>query len=166
MKLNREILRLALPSILANITVPLVGMVDMAVAGHLDVEGYSAAALIGGITIGTMIFDLLYWNFGFLRVGTGGLTAQAYGHLRGLCPLLSPAAFSPSTFLQSQKPGYGRAPDGALLTAHDGGLETCIPLETELVVTVYSFSFKKGISSGGRCGLPSSPVWPCWCCNG
>ena len=79
MKLNREILRLALPSILANITVPLVGMVDMAVAGHLDVEGYSAAALIGGITIGTMIFDLLYWNFGFLRVGTGGLTAQAYG---------------------------------------------------------------------------------------
>ena len=115
MKLNREILRLALPSILANITVPLVGMVDMAVAGHLDVEGYSAAALIGGITIGTMIFDLLYWNFGFLRVGTGGLTAQAYGHLRGLCPLLSPAAFSPSTFLQSQKPGYGRAPDGALL---------------------------------------------------
>ena len=115
MKLNREILRLALPSILANITVPLVGMVDMAVAGHLDAGGYSAAALIGGITIGTMIFDLLYWNFGFLRVGTGGLTAQAYGHLRGLCPLLSPAAFSPSTFLQSQKPGYGRAPDGALL---------------------------------------------------
>ena len=79
MKLNREILRLALPSILANITVPLVGMVDMAVAGHLDGDGYSAAALIGGITIGTMVFDLLYWNFGFLRVGTGGLTAQAYG---------------------------------------------------------------------------------------
>ena len=77
MKLNREILRLALPSILANITVPLVGMVDMAVAGHLP--GASAAALIGGITIGAMLFDLLYWNFGFLRVGTGGLTAQAYG---------------------------------------------------------------------------------------
>jgi len=69
----------------------------------------------------------------------------ALGNLRGLCPPLSPAAFSPSTFLQSQKPGYGRAPDGALLTSHDGGLETCIPSETELVVTVYSFSFKKGI---------------------
>ncbi len=66
-----------MPSILANITVPLVGMVDMAVAGHLP--GSSAAALIGGITIGTMLFDLLYWNFGFLRVGTGGLTAQAFG---------------------------------------------------------------------------------------
>jgi MATE family multidrug resistance protein len=52
-------------------------MVDIAVAGHL--EGTSAAALIGGITIGAMLFDLLYWNFGFLRVGTGGLTAQAYG---------------------------------------------------------------------------------------
>jgi MATE family multidrug resistance protein len=77
MNLNKTILRLAVPSILANITVPLVGMVDMAVAGHLP--GKSAAALIGGITIGAMLFDLLYWNFGFLRVGTGGLTAQAYG---------------------------------------------------------------------------------------
>ena len=77
MNLNKNILRLAVPSILANITVPLVGMVDMAVAGHLP--GTSAAALIGGITIGAMLFDLLYWNFGFLRVGTGGLTAQAFG---------------------------------------------------------------------------------------
>ena len=74
--LNREILRLAVPSILANITVPLVGMVDMAVAGHLDA---AAAVLIGGISIGSMLFDLLYWNFSFLRVGTGGLTAQAWG---------------------------------------------------------------------------------------
>ena len=80
MKLNREILRLAVPSILANITVPLVGMVDMAVAGHLgSMEGFAGAALIGGISVGTMLFDLLYWNFAFLRAGTGGLTAQAYG---------------------------------------------------------------------------------------
>lgn len=76
--LNREILRLAGPSILANITVPFVGMVDIAVAGHLS-SALSNATLIGGISIGTMLFDLLYWNFGFLRVGTGGLTAQAYG---------------------------------------------------------------------------------------
>ncbi len=74
--INRDILKLALPSILANITVPLVGMVDIAVAGHLDTN---AATMIGGIAIGSMLFDLLYWNFGFLRVGTGGLTAQAYG---------------------------------------------------------------------------------------
>ncbi len=74
--MNREILRLALPSIIANITVPIVGMVDIAVAGHLDV---GAATCIGGISIGSMLFDLLYWNFGFLRAGTGGLTAQAYG---------------------------------------------------------------------------------------
>ena len=71
---NKEILRLALPSILANITIPLVGIVDTAIVGHL-----SDAAAIGGIAIGTMLFDLLYWNFGFLRVGTSGLTAQAYG---------------------------------------------------------------------------------------
>ena len=74
--LNRDILKLAIPSILANITVPLVGMADIAVAGHLDTD---AAVMIGGIAIGTMLFDLLYWNFGFLRVGTGGLTAQAFG---------------------------------------------------------------------------------------
>ena len=47
---------------------------DTAIVGHL-----SDAAAIGGIAIGTMLFDLLYWNFGFLRVGTSGLTAQAYG---------------------------------------------------------------------------------------
>ena len=73
---NKDILKLAIPSILANITVPIVGMVDIAVAGHLTGE---VATMIGGIAIGTMLFDLLYWNFGFLRVGTGGLTAQACG---------------------------------------------------------------------------------------
>ena len=71
---NKEILRLAVPSILANITIPLVGIVDTAIVGHL-----SDATAIGGIAIGTMLFDLLYWNFGFLRIGTSGLTAQAYG---------------------------------------------------------------------------------------
>ena len=80
MNLHRDILRLSVPSILANITVPLVGMVDIAVAGHLGASGgIGAAALIGGISIGSMLFDMLYWNFGFLRGGTGGLTAQAYG---------------------------------------------------------------------------------------
>lgn len=74
--LNADILKLAVPSILANITVPLVGMADIAIAGNL---GSEAATMIGGIAIGSMLFDLLYWNFGFLRVGTGGLTAQAYG---------------------------------------------------------------------------------------
>lgn len=80
-KLNREILRLAVPSILANITVPFVGMVDIAVAGHLVGinDGINAAAYIGGVTIGSLLFDLLYWNFSFLRVSTGGLTAQAFG---------------------------------------------------------------------------------------
>ena len=83
MNLHRDILRLAVPSILANITVPLVGMVDIAVAGHLGASGgLGAAALIGGISIGTMLFDMLYWNFGFLRGGTGGLTAQAFGRHR------------------------------------------------------------------------------------
>lgn len=75
--LNKEILRLSIPSILANLTVPLVGMVDTAVAGHLP--SGSAAAFIGAISVGAMLFNLLYWNFGFLRTGTGGLTAQSFG---------------------------------------------------------------------------------------
>ena len=78
--LNKEILRLALPSILANITVPLVGMVDIAVAGHLQGNSLlSVAAFIGGISVGSVLFDLLYWNFAFLRLSTGGLVAQAFG---------------------------------------------------------------------------------------
>ena len=72
--INLQILRLAIPSILANITIPLVGLVDTAIVGHI-----ANATAIGGIAIGTMLFDLLYWNFGFLRVGTSGMTAQAYG---------------------------------------------------------------------------------------
>ena len=74
--LNREILRLSVPSILAGITVPLVGMVDTAVAGHLSGD---TAAQIGAISVGSMVLSLLYWTFGFLRTGTGGLTAQAFG---------------------------------------------------------------------------------------
>lgn len=72
--MNKNVLKLAVPSILANITVPLVGMVDLAIAGRLG-----NASAIGGIAIATMLFDLLYWNMGFLRIGTGGLVAQAYG---------------------------------------------------------------------------------------
>ena len=75
--LNKEILKLSIPSILANLTVPMVGMVDTAVAGHLPFG--SAAAFIGAISVGAMLFNLLYWNFGFIRTGTGGLTAQAFG---------------------------------------------------------------------------------------
>jgi len=71
---HRQVLGIAIPSILANITVPLVGIVDLAISGHLG-----DAACIGGLAIGSMLFDLLYWNMGFLRAGTGGITAQAFG---------------------------------------------------------------------------------------
>ncbi len=74
--MNRRILGLALPNIITNITVPLLGMVDMAIVGHLS------STHIGAITIGTSIFNLIYWNFGFLRMGTSGFTAQAFGAQR------------------------------------------------------------------------------------
>ncbi|MFY9117036.1 MAG: MATE family efflux transporter [Bacteroidales bacterium] len=72
--INRQILELAIPSMLAGITIPLVGMADTAIAGRLG-----SATAIGGIAIGSTLFDLMYWNFGFLRIGTAGLTAQAFG---------------------------------------------------------------------------------------
>ncbi len=72
--MDRKILQLTLPNIISNITVPLLGMTDLAIAGHLLHSDY-----IGAIAIGTALFNLIYWNFGFLRMGTSGLTAQAYG---------------------------------------------------------------------------------------
>ncbi len=72
--MNKQILRLALPNIISNISVPLLGMVDIAIMGHMDSESY-----IGAVAIGVTIFNFIYWNFGFLRMGTSGFTAQAYG---------------------------------------------------------------------------------------
>ena len=75
--MNKQILRLAIPNIITNITVPLLGMVDTAIVGHL--QNGDGVDYIGAIAVGTMIFNIIYWNFGFLRMGTSGFTAQAYG---------------------------------------------------------------------------------------
>lgn len=72
--MNRKILALAIPNIISNVTVPLLGMVDLGIVGRLGDD-----ALIGGIAVGGTLFNFLYWNFSFLRMGTSGLTAQAYG---------------------------------------------------------------------------------------
>jgi len=71
---DRQILGIALPSIVSNITVPLLGMVDVAIVGHIG-----NAVYIGAIAVGAMIFNLVYWIFGFLRMGTSGMTSQALG---------------------------------------------------------------------------------------
>lgn len=72
--IDRQILKIALPAIVSNITVPLLGLVDLTIVGHLGAEAY-----IGAISVGGMIFNVMYWIFGFIRMGTSGLTAQAYG---------------------------------------------------------------------------------------
>lgn len=72
--MNKRILGLAVPSIISNITVPLLGLVDVSIVGHLG-----SAIYIGAIAVGGMLFSMIYWIFGFLRMGTSGLTAQAYG---------------------------------------------------------------------------------------
>ena len=74
MNINREIFRIALPAIVSNITVPLLGLADTTISGHLGSEIYLAA-----ISVGTMMINVMLWCFGFLRSGTSGMTAQAFG---------------------------------------------------------------------------------------
>lgn len=73
-QINRKILHIALPAIVSNITVPLLGLVDVSIVGHLGDTAY-----IGAIAVGGMIFNVMYWLFGFLRMGTSGITSQSYG---------------------------------------------------------------------------------------
>lgn len=70
----QKVLRLAIPSIVSNITIPLLGLVDVAITGHMGDAAYMAA-----IAVGSMVFNIIYWLFSFLRFGTGGMTAQAFG---------------------------------------------------------------------------------------
>ena len=72
--MNRNIIKLAVPNIISNITVPLLGLVDLTLMGHLGSEIY-----IGAISLGGVIFNFIYWGFSFLRMSTSGFTAQAYG---------------------------------------------------------------------------------------
>ena len=72
--MKREILGIALPAIVSNITTPLLGLIDVAITGHIG-----SAAYIGAIAVGSTMFNMLYWLFGFLRMGTAGLTSQSYG---------------------------------------------------------------------------------------
>ena len=69
---HRRVWRIAGPIILSNVSVPLLGAVDTAVVGHLDSPIY-----LGGVAIGSLVFSYVYWGFGFLRMGTTGLAAQA-----------------------------------------------------------------------------------------
>ena len=71
---SQRILHIAIPSIISNITVPLLGLIDVTIVGHLG-----SASYIGAIAVGSMLFNMIYWIFGFLRMGTSGLTAQSYG---------------------------------------------------------------------------------------
>ena len=72
--MNKTILKLAIPNIISNLSVPLLGVVDTALVGHLDQVFY-----LGALAVGSMIFNFIFWGFGFLRMGTTGLTAQEYG---------------------------------------------------------------------------------------
>ncbi len=72
--IDRQILQIALPSIVSNITVPLLGLIDVAIVAHLGSPAY-----IGALAVGGMLFNIIYWIFGFLRMGTSGMTSQAYG---------------------------------------------------------------------------------------
>ena len=83
---DHQILHIALPSIVSNITVPLLGLVDVAIVGHMG-----SAVYIGAVAIGSMIFNLIYWLFAFLRMGSSGITAQAWGRrdIQGVTRILT-----------------------------------------------------------------------------
>jgi multidrug resistance protein, MATE family len=70
----RRVLRLAIPIVLANLTQPVLGMVDTAIAGH-----FPDVLMLGGVAVGALMFAFLFWTFGFLRMSTTGLIAQAFG---------------------------------------------------------------------------------------
>lgn len=72
--LNNEILRLGVPAVVSNVTVPLLSLCDTAIAGHLGNHAY-----LGAVAVGTMMINMIFWLLGFLRMGTSGLTAMAYG---------------------------------------------------------------------------------------
>ena len=93
---NRAFWLLAGPMMISNVSMALLGLVDTAVIGHLDTAVY-----LGGVAVGSIIFDFLYWGMGFLRMGTTGVTAQAQGQ--------SDAAEIRTLLLQSVLIGLGIA---------------------------------------------------------
>ncbi|WP_421918232.1 MATE family efflux transporter [Marinifilum sp.] len=103
--MNRKILNIAVPNIVSNITIPLLGLVDLALMGHLGKVDF-----IGAIALGSTIFNFLYWGFAFLRMGTTGITAQAYGArnlseaILSLSRALSVALVGSALILILQKP--------------------------------------------------------------
>ena len=109
--MNRSILRLAIPNIVSNITVPLLGLVDLALMGHLDSEVY-----IGAIALGGVLFNFIYWGFSFLRMSTSGFTAQAYGEKDGsksvniLARALLVVVFASLLILILQAPDFSSEP--------------------------------------------------------
>ncbi len=102
--MNKEILRLAIPNIISNVSVPLLSTVDTALMGRMS------ELHLGAIGLGTMLFNFLYWNFGFLRMSSTGLTAQAYGRkdeieiINTLCRALLVAAILGLLMLIFQNP--------------------------------------------------------------
>ena len=75
---TRRFYALPSPLLISNVTVPLLGLIDLAVVGHIGNEAY-----ISAIAVGSMIFNVMYWLLGFLRMGTSGMTSQAYGRQDG-----------------------------------------------------------------------------------
>ncbi|MCB2099743.1 MAG: MATE family efflux transporter [Rhodobacterales bacterium] len=126
--LNRQVWRLAGPIMLSNISVPLLGLVDTAVVGHLPDPRF-----LGAVAVGAMVFTTLYWAFGFFRMGTGGLTAQA----RGAGDMTESRAILGRGMAMAVVGGLGlillQVPLGHLALALVGPSETVAPLSQSYV---------------------------------
>ena len=117
--IDRQILQIALPSIVSNITVPLLGLIDVAIVGHLGSPAY-----IGAIAVGGMLFNIIYWIFGFLRMGTSGMTSQAYGK-RDLPEIVRKSlSGKPLSLLSTPQQRSGKWPRSIFISAF-GELRPC-----------------------------------------
>ena len=145
MNANRESWRLAWPLILSNLSVPLLGVVDTAVVGHLDAPRY-----LGGVALGALVMSVLYWLFGFLRMGTTALTAQAFG--------------AADTDEMRARPPGGRCSwhsVWACWSSWSGRWSACWASGCSPPRSRWGWS-SRAISRSG-CLAPPRP-WPTWCC--
>lgn len=157
--INREILSLAIPSIITNITTPLLALMDVAIVGHMGDASYIAAIAVGGT-----VFNMIYWLFAFLRMGTSGLSAQAHGSgdnneidlvlARGLL-----VAISASLLILIMSPAIGRL-SFAIMEVHDDVLLMAekyfhiLIWGAPAVLCTYTFS---GWALGRK--NPRAPMW-------
>ena len=194
-EMRRHIVRLALPNIVSNITVPLLSLVDVGLAGHLE-----SGNAIGAVAIASGSLNTLYWLFGFLRMGTTGYVAQSFGRsdvrrinlylVRGLFMALvfgvlltfaTPLVTAFAHFMAQNESGIGREAEGyihiALLGAPAalalyvlngwfiGMQNTRAPMATAIFINVLNIAISYSLVTFGGRGVDGLATGTVVCCD-